>query len=70
MTDILILERARNALQQQHYWHLSQTEEVILCGDITIIPADEYSESGMFEETVSALDMLNQEINRRTGKNQ
>lgn len=65
-TDILILERARRALQFHHDWHLAQTDEVDLGDGISITPADEYGDSSMWEETVSALDSLNEEIKRRT----
>lgn len=65
MTDILILERARAALQRQHNWHLNQTEEVDIGDGITMVPADEYSDSAMYDETVAALDALNEEIARR-----
>lgn len=64
--DILILEKARVALQSQHDWHLNQTDEVDLGDGITIIPADEYCDGSLYEQTVEALDMLNSEIKRRT----
>ena len=66
MTDILILERARLALQQQHDWHATQTEPVDISEGVSIVPADEYCDSGMYERTVAALHELEQEILRRT----
>ncbi len=66
MTDILILERARAALQRQHDWHLAQTDEVDLVDGGIIVPADNYSENSMYDQTVAALDALDAEILRRT----
>lgn len=64
MTDIVILERARAALQRHHDWHLSQDRDGGVWG---IDPVDAYSESSLCEATVAALDALNAEINRRIG---
>jgi hypothetical protein len=66
MIDILILEGIRVALQRHHDWHLNQIAEVDI-GGIPITPADEYSDSAMYDETVAALDLLNKEIQTRIG---
>lgn len=66
MTDILILERARIALQKQHDWHLARTEPEDLGGGVSIVPADEYGDSAMYEATAASLHELEQEILRRT----
>lgn len=66
MTDILILEKTRVALQKHHDWHLAQTDETDLCDGIRFVPADEYGDSSMCAETIAALDQLEGEILRRT----
>lgn len=62
--DVTILERARNALQEQHRWHLSRTDPEFISG-VSMVPADDYSDSSMCERTTSALDELDGEIARR-----
>lgn len=66
MTDIVILEKARQILQKHHDWHLNQTYEQDLGEGIVIIPANEYGDSRIYEETVDILDLLNNEIRQRT----
>ena len=65
MTDILILEKARVALQQHHDWHLNQTDEIDIGEWGTMIPANEYCDSELYEQTVRTLDLLEREIGRR-----
>jgi hypothetical protein len=65
MIDILIMEGVRVALQRHHDWHLNQTDEIDIGDGIQIVPADEYSDSTMYDETVAALDLLNKEIQMR-----
>jgi len=67
MIDVLILEGVRVALQRQHDWHLNQTDEIDIGEGIQIVPAWEYADSAMYEETVAALDLLNKEIQKFAG---
>ena len=45
-------ERLRKALRRHHDWHLNQDRDALAWG---IDPVDAYSESGLCEETVTAL---------------
>ncbi len=65
MTDIAVIEKLRAALQRHHDWQLAQTYPVDIEG-FEIIPADEYCDSGMYDETTAVLRMAEQEITRRT----
>lgn len=68
MSDIAIIEKLRAALETHHRWQLAQTDPVMLDGDIEIIPADEYGDSGMCEDTMAALHLAEAEIARRCGR--
>ncbi len=63
MSDILLIEKLRAALAEQHAWHLAQAEPEE-AGTILAY----YQESSMFDRTLAALEMAEAEIARRCGR--
>lgn len=61
MTRREALIALRDVLKRHHDWHLAQTDPVDMCG-VEVIPAEEYADSSMFEETDKALALLEKEI--------
>ena len=64
-TDTELLQHAREILRKHYQWHLNQTKEVIIENDISIIPADEFADSALCEETEDVLDKLNERLSTK-----
>lgn len=60
MTKIEVFEKLLAALRAQHTWHCNQTDE----DEFGMIPANEYSESSLCEETISAIHLAETQIER------